>query len=77
MRSPRLAPVAVFTLASVPAAGGQPQAELAHHFGEIGQGDCTLGECPATMWPRDADGDGVAEPSEGHRFVEESGNCGG
>ncbi len=77
MRYPRFAPLAVLALVSVPVAWGQPQPELVLHFVEIGQGDCTLVECPATGWRRDADGDGVVEPSEGHRFVEESGNCGG
>ena len=77
MRYPRLALVAVLALVSVPAAWGQPQAELVLHFVEIGQGDGTLIECPGTGWPWDADGDGVVELDEGHRFVEESGNGGG
>ena len=46
MRYPRFAFVVVLTLVSVPAAWGQPQAELVLHFVEIGQGDCTLIECP-------------------------------
>ena len=43
---------------------GQPQAELVLHFAEIGQGDCTLIECPATGEPWDADGNGVVKPGE-------------
>ena len=46
MRYPRSALVAVLALVSVPATWGQPQAELVLHFVEIGQGDCTLIECP-------------------------------
>ena len=46
MRYPRFALVAVLALVSVPTAWGQPQAELVLHFVEIGQGDCTLIECP-------------------------------
>ncbi len=46
MRYPRFALVAALTLVSVPTAWGQPQAELVIHFVEIGQGDCTLIECP-------------------------------
>ena len=46
MRYPRSALVAVLALVSVPTAWGQPQAELVLHFVEIGQGDCTLIECP-------------------------------
>ena len=46
MRYPQSALVAVLALVSVPAASGQPQAELVLHFVEIGQGDCTLIECP-------------------------------
>ena len=46
MRYPRIALVAVLALVSVPTAWGQPQAELVLHFVEIGQGDCTLIECP-------------------------------
>ncbi len=46
MRYPRFALVAVLALVSVRAASGRPQAELVLHFVEIGQGDCTLIECP-------------------------------
>ncbi len=46
MRYARFALVAVLTLVSVPAAWGQRQAKLVRHFVEIGQGDCTLIECP-------------------------------
>ena len=46
MRYPRIAFAAVLTLAAVPTARSQPQAELVLHFVEIGQGDCTLIECP-------------------------------
>jgi competence protein ComEC len=46
MRYPRFALVAVLALVSVSTASGQPQAELVLHFVEIGQGDCTLIECP-------------------------------
>ena len=46
MRQPPIALVAVLAFASVSAAWGQPQAELVLHFVEIGQGDCTLIECP-------------------------------
>ena len=46
MRHPRFALVVILTLVSVPIAWGQPQAELVLHFVEIGQGDCTLIECP-------------------------------
>ncbi|MCH8316588.1 MAG: MBL fold metallo-hydrolase [Planctomycetes bacterium] len=46
MRHPRSALVAILALVSVPAAWGQPQPELVLHFVEIGQGDCTLIECP-------------------------------
>ena len=46
MRYPRFALVAVLALVSVPAARGQPQAELVIHFVEIGQGDCALIQCP-------------------------------
>ena len=46
MRQPRIALAAVLTLAVAPLAWGQPQAELVLHFVAIGQGDCTLIECP-------------------------------
>ena len=46
MRYPRIVLAAVFALVSVPTAWGQPQAELVLHFVEIGQGDCTLIQCP-------------------------------
>ena len=46
MRYPRFGLMAVLALATTPTAWGQPQAELVLHFVEIGQGDCTLIECP-------------------------------
>ena len=46
MRQPRSALLAVLALVSGQPAWGQPQAELVLHFVEIGQGDCTLIECP-------------------------------
>ena len=46
MRQHRIALAAVLALVSAPRAWGQPQAELVLHFVEIGQGDCTLIECP-------------------------------
>ena len=46
MRYPPFALVAVLALVSGQPAWGQPQAELVLHFVEIGQGDCTLIECP-------------------------------
>ncbi len=71
MRYPRFALVAVLTLATTPTAWSQPQLELVLHFTEIGQGDCTLIECPRTPdpgprtgWLGDADGDGVVKPCE-------------
>ncbi len=43
MRYPTFALVAVLALVSAPTAWGQPHAELVV---QIGQGDCTLIECP-------------------------------
>ncbi len=46
MRYPRIALAAVLAFVVAPVAWGQPHAELVLHFVEIGQGDCTLIECP-------------------------------
>ncbi len=46
MRYARFALVAILALVSVPTALGQPPPELVLRFVEIGQGDCTLIECP-------------------------------
>ena len=46
MRQPRIALVATLALVCAASAWGLPQAELVLHFIEIGQGDCTLIECP-------------------------------
>ena len=46
MRQPRIAYAATLALICAPSAWGLPQAELVLHFVEIGQGDCTLIQCP-------------------------------
>ena len=46
MRQRRIALAAGLAFVVAPSAWGQPQAELVLHFVEIGQGDCTLIECP-------------------------------
>ncbi len=46
MRYPRFAFAAALALVVAPSAWSQPQAELVLHFVEIGQGDCTLIQCP-------------------------------
>ena len=46
MRQPRIALAVTLALICAPTAWGQPQAELVLHFVEIGQGDCTLIQCP-------------------------------
>lgn len=46
MRYLRITLAAALAFVCAPTAWGQPQAELILHFVEIGQGDCTLIECP-------------------------------
>ncbi len=46
MRQLRIALAATLALICALSAWSQPQAELVLHFVEIGQGDCTLIQCP-------------------------------